>query len=120
MRQWLAKRHCGFWRYAVAQGLFYATLGAVGGVAVHLALRQGVTPQQTGSAVDLAVVVAIAFLLVAATLGPMLWHWCRFTAQRRWRQGVCPNCCYDIRATLAHGGEGCPECGITLTQFRGW
>jgi hypothetical protein len=116
MRQWLARRQRGFWRYVIGQGLLYATLGAAGGVGAHLALRAEVLERRWGLA-DLIAVAALAFALVAATLGPALWHWCRFTAHRRWRQGLCPRCCYDVRASLDHGSGQCPECGLTLEPF---
>jgi hypothetical protein len=118
MRQWLEKRDRGFWRYVIGQGLLYASLGAAGGVAAQLALQPEILERRWG-VVDLLLVAGIAFGLVAVTIGPALWHWCRFTAERRWRQGVCPSCCYDIRMSLDHGQASCPECGLDLSQFAG-
>ena len=119
MQQWLEVRHRGFRRYVIKQGLFYASLGAAGGVAGQLALRPEVLDRRWG-VLDLVVVATLAFGLVAVSIGPALWHWCRWTAKRRWRQGVCPLCCYDVRASLDHGAETCPECGLALGQFELW
>jgi len=113
MREWLERRPRGFWRWVVRQGLIYATIGAVGGVVGQLALRPDLLERRWGL-IDLLLVAALGFVLVAATIGPALWHWCQFTANRRRRQGLCPRCCYDVRASLEHGSTRCPECGLAL------
>jgi hypothetical protein len=117
IRQWLELRHRGFWRYVMRQGLLYATLGAAVAISGHLALRPGVLERPWGL-VDLIVVAGLAFGAVVATLGPALWHWCQLTVRRRWRQGLCPRCCYDVRASVEHGREHCPECGLPLGEVK--
>ena len=58
--------------------------------------------------------VPLWFLAIPTVIGPVVWLDRRYTARKALRQGRCPVCKYDLRATPDGQGmllERCPECG---------
>jgi len=72
-------------------------------VRVFKNVRNGGAPG-VGNGVNVFVSYWVLFLLTA--IGPGLWMW-GWWRRRRWRQGFCRECGYDLRASP----DRCPECG---------
>ena len=60
----------------------------------------------------LATPLAILVAMVIATWCVLAWRRAR-EKRRRWRNDLCPQCGYDLRASKAK----CPECGRPIDRF---